>query len=66
MNKPRFHGLRWILLLLTFGVLSWGLVVYQLSKLENDLLIAAVSAMAVSFLVLGALWANEIKKSEEG
>jgi len=55
---------RWIFLFIVFGICSWGFAVYQLSKLDNDLLIAVVTLAALMFLILGILWGNEINKSE--
>jgi drug/metabolite transporter (DMT)-like permease len=62
-NQP-LKTFRWLLLIMFFSASCWVFVVYRLSKLNSDLLIAVITTMAITFLISGVLWSNEIKKSE--
>lgn len=66
MADKIFIQLRWLLALLAFSVICWASVIVICAKYFNsDALIAAISIMAIAFLITGIFLGIEIKKSEE-
>lgn len=66
MKKEKSLQLRWLLALSFISIISWAAVICIAAKYFNsDALIAAISVLAILFLLTGILLGNEIKNSEE-